>query len=344
MINLAENKNPFYPSPAIKKKAQEVLDNISNYPDYKNVDINRSIAAFFNVPEENAIITNGSMEGMNLLVDILDTNSTTIYTPTFWGYSDAFIRREKKYNKVALKNGMQYDFEQISSDAQKSSLIFLCNPNNPTLSSLDKEDIQKLLLSNPNCNFIVDETMLIFDPEYDKKTISTLVSKCNNLSVICSFSKIFGLAGIRSGALLSNCEVIKAAKQRQIPYGIDTIKQLIIPTALKDKEYLQLSRVAIKQNSRILCDKIESTTGFTTVNSGTNFVLVQANNGFTSTEIDAYLKTKGILIRNAKEAYPDMPGEYIRVSIGTKEENEQLINELDNLVNKRREKREFFER
>lgn len=344
MINLAENKNPFYPSPIIKKKMSEAINRVSEYPDCHNVKVNSCIAKFFNLNYENVVVTNGSMEGMNLLCDVLNNDRTTIYSPTFWGYSDIFKRQKLNYSEVKLRNNMLYDVSQIDRDAQNSTLIFLCNPNNPTLASIKKEDIQTLIERNSQCNFVVDETMLLFDCDYNKKTVNQLIKEYDNLSVICSFSKIFGMAGIRAGAVLSNEKVIKEVVNRQVPYSIDIIKQEILPVALDDREYLQMSRLAITQNRKILAEKLRNFGALDVIEGETDFILVGINNGLTGSEVVEYLQQKGIMIRNMKTSYPQIEGEYLRISVGKKEENEELLFELGTLFSRKKEKNINIER
>lgn len=324
-LDFSENKNPYMPSVKMLNAYIDAIKRIDCYPDYKNIEINNSIAEFFNINKENVTVTNGSLEGINLLPKVIKGNNVTLFVPTFWGYEDALNRCGYKVNIISLVNNLNYDVSKISEVVKQTDLIYLCNPNNPTLSYLKKDCLIELITTNPQCHFIIDETMLLFSSDFDSKTISKLVSFVPNLSVIASFSKIFSLSGIRSGVILSNEKVINSIKKIQIPYCISSIVQEVIPIALSDKAFLDESREKIEKNKELLCSYFKNVGDYEIISGLANFILVKLPKGFSSTKLTNYLIKNNIIIRNIKDFYPSLDGEWIRISVSTENNNKKLI-------------------
>jgi histidinol-phosphate/aromatic aminotransferase/cobyric acid decarboxylase-like protein len=327
-IDFAENKNIYMPSKKVINAYRKSANMIRNYPDYKNTNLNLSIANFFDVPVENVTITSGAMEGIYILSSILPKTKTTIFVPTFWGYEDALIKHNHQINKIALDNGLDYNKEKIMSMAKESSVMFLCNPNNPTLSFLDKEFIIKLIESNPTCAFVIDETMLLFNQDFKNQTLTKYIEKYSNLSVIVSFSKIFGLAGIRSGAILSSSDNIVKAKETIVPYSVGKIVEEIIPIALKDIDYLEKTKKQINKSKLKLCNNLSKLDEHFTISGNTCFILLKLPDKVDATKLTEYLNEKNMIVRNIKDSYPLLSGEWIRISVNKPKENNELVKEI----------------
>ena len=130
-IDFSENRNVFMPNEKMKKSLLQAIKKTFEYPDYKNTKVNNTIANYFDISFDNVSITNGSMEAINLLVNVLRKNDATLFKPTFWGYEDALMRYAYNINSIPLDHKLKYNIDNIESQAQNSDLIFICNPNNP---------------------------------------------------------------------------------------------------------------------------------------------------------------------------------------------------------------------
>ncbi len=327
-LDFSENRNIFMPTHNMKKCLLKILKKVFEYPDYTNKRVNESISYYFDVPYDNLTITNGSMEAINLLLKVLNKNNATIFKPTFWGYEDALIRNNYKINLYNLSENLKYDLETISKKAKETEILFICNPNNPTLDYIDKKNLIDIIDNNPNCHFIIDETMLIFDSDFFDKSLCKNVSKMQNLSVIISFSKFLGIAGLRTGAVFSNRNVIKDIKKTMVPYSFGIIQQEIIPNAFSNKKYLEQTKVLIKKNKDSLCKSLRKI-GCFVIDSNTNFILVKLPFGTDSNKITNFLSNDNIIIRNIKEAYPELDGDWIRISINSKKNNDILVKKIN---------------
>lgn len=324
-IDFLKNTNPFGPS---KKAVSELIKSaqkLNDYPDPKNINLNKDIANFFNVPFENVTIVNGSMEAIYSIPQILKPKTAGLIVPTFWGYEDAIKFNHIKLTKSKMGKDLEYSYDKINELASKSSLLFLCNPNNPTLSYIEKEKISKIIKNNPNCHFVIDETVLIFDYDFNKKTLIDMVCKVKNLSVICSFSKIFSISGLRVGAVISNKKLIDKIKEWKIIFSTNTMTQSIIPVCLNDKSFIKKSRKDIKELVDNFSKDLASVEWLSCRKGLGNFITCEIKNNKTSADLlKEYLKKKGFLIRSLN-SYSELKGEWIRISINTKENNKKLI-------------------
>ena len=327
-LNFAENRNVYMPNKEMEKALQEAIKHIYEYPDYKNIEINKSISKYFNINKENFIITKGSLEGINHLVRIFIKKKISLFEPTFWGFKDSLIRNDVKLiNIESLDNNLNYNLDKLYDASKSSELIYICNPNNPTLSFLDKKDLIKLIAQNPNCHYIIDETMLIFDNNFWEKTLCQEVKNFNNFSVIISLSKFFGIAGIRAGILFSNKEIINQVNKLNVPYNIGIIEQYVLPVALSNKKYANDSIIKIKENREYLINELRKI-GCNIIDGNTNFILVEFPKAYDTNNLAEYLQNKNIYVRNIKEAYPKLIGNWLRISINTIENNKILIKEI----------------
>lgn len=326
-IDFSENRNIFMPNIQMKKSLLRAVKKVFEYPDYKNTAVNGAIANYFDIPCDNVSITNGSMESINLLVKVLEGKNATLFKPTFWGYEDALERYEYNVKSVPLDCELKYNINSINMQAQKTDIMFICNPNNPTLDNIDKNILIKIINNNPNCHFIVDETMLIFDKNFFNKSLVKYVNTADNLSVIVSFSKFLGIAGLRTGAVFSNNELIKKIKKQMVPYSFGIIQQELLPCAFSDKEYLDETRELIKINREQLCEMLKEI-GCHVIDGDSNFILVQLPFGIDSNVVTKFLLEYNIIVRNIKDSYPELTGDWLRISINTKNNNEMLVKKL----------------
>lgn len=332
-IDFSENRNVFMPNEKMKKSLLQAIKKTFEYPDYKNTKVNNTIANYFDISFDNVSITNGSIEAINLLVNVLRKNDATLFKPTFWGYEDALMRYAYNINSIPLDHKLKYNVDNIESQAQNSDLIFICNPNNPTLDFIDKDVLIETIRHNPNCHFIIDETMLIFDEDFFTKSLTKYVVSVNNLSVIISFSKFLGIAGLRTGAVFSNENIIKKIKKQIVPYSLGIIQQELLPCAFSDKDYLSKTRKLIRINKNQLCEDLRNI-GCNIIDGNTNFILVQLPFGIDSNEATKFLMKNNMIVRNIKESYPELTGDWLRISINTKDNNELLVKKLKQSFNK----------
>lgn len=336
-IILCNNLNPFLPNKKIAFKLALNMKLLKEYPSATSNKLAKEISSKLSVPIETTIVTNGSTEAFDYLLRMPNIEKVGVFTPTFWGYESACKRTNRKINKVPLKDNRYYEYDKIDELSKNVDMIFLCNPNNPTLDLLDKERLMSIINQNKNCHFVIDETELVFNADYSERTFINETINYSNLSVITSVSKFFGVPGLRCGFIITNEVNAKEINKIRIPYSINIFSELFILNYFNRFNDLKLIK-KIYKNFNYLTANLESKYIIEIINVNSGFILIKFDSLIDVNELTDYLQTKGIMIRNMKKSYPDFLGECIRVSAGKRKEFRKLFKQIKKFIkNKYRE-------
>lgn len=296
----------------------------NRYPDPLQWKLKDKIAKREGVHADQIFLGNGSDEAIDLLIRIFcEPGSDHIITlpPTYGMYQVSAAISAVEIQEVLLDQAYQPRVEAILEIANANSkLLFLCSPNNPTGNSFSLDKMKKLAASFPGIT-VVDEAYIDFAAQ--ESTVS-LLSSCPRLVVMKTFSKAWGLAGIRLGMAFASPEIIELFNKVKPPYNINQLTQDAALAAMQDeakvKEQINKileERLRMKENLKSL-DYIEQV-----YPSDANFILVRIKN---SVGVYRYLVEQGIIVRDrSKVALCDS---CLRITIGTSEENEQLYKTL----------------
>jgi threonine-phosphate decarboxylase len=218
------------------------------------------------------------------------------------------------------------EFQDIIS---KKNFIFLCNPNNPTGVLIKRKNMLKILESAHNNSAMVflDECFIELVPAGDESFVSYL-KEFDNLFILRSLTKSFGLAGLRIGYGLGNKNMIEILQKIKIPWNVSGIAQKSSIKALSDKSHLSNTLNIIKKESKFLIYSISKIQGFTCYNSDTNFILVKSK--IKSNQIKKKLLKQNILVRDCS-TFRGLDDTFIRIAIRTHKENLKLVEALKRL-------------
>ena len=210
-IDFSINYSPFRISNKILNDIKINTKTLSMYPSYHSNAIVESLADFLNLKKENVIISNGSTEIFFLIPQVFKFDRALLLSPSFWEYEFTISLNNIKKDFLVLPNSDDFKFnrKEFEKKIKKVDCIYICNPNNPTSTYIEKDILTSLIKKYKNKMFIVDETYLLFFENYDKKTLNRLVTKCENLIVVSSLSKIFGIGGINKTRMFISEEKIR---------------------------------------------------------------------------------------------------------------------------------------
>lgn len=310
-VFLDTNENPF--------------GTFNRYPDSTQKKLKNKLAAFKNIAPNQIAIGNGSDELIDLIIKIFcepKKDSILMMNPSFAMYGFYAAINENKVIKLDLDQNFEIikdDFIKITNDLQLK-IFFLCSPNNPTGNSI--EDIE-FYVQNFRGIVVVDEAYIEFS---DKKSSIELLDKYPNLIVLQTFSKAWGLAGARVGTAYASKEIITLINTVKAPYNINSLSQELVIQALdKQNEFHQNVKEILSERVRLKqeLENIECIAKVFSTNS--NFFLIEFKDVEKVYEI--LLKQE---ILTSKRA-PQIPN-CIRINIGNKEENNQLITALKNIT------------
>ena len=219
------------------------------------------------------------------------------------------------------------NIDSFISMIPKNGCVFVCNPNNPTGNILSKKQLTNIIsAAKKKSSFVfVDECFIELVPESNQSVIN-LVKKYDNLFVLRSLTKSFGLAGIRIGYGLGSKTIIDILKKIKIPWSVNALAQEAGVMAIKNKSHLEKSKSIIKKESNFLKKKIAEIPGFECHESSTNFILIKTK--YDSTKLQKTLLKHKILIRDCKN-FRGLDNHYIRIAIKSHKDNLKLVTAME---------------
>lgn len=329
-LDFSINYGPFRIPNFILKKFQITPQTISFYPHQHAKNIVLSLANFLKVKYENLIISNGSTEIFFLLPQILKFKRATIITPSFWEYETTLSLNKVKitFFKLLPRNNFLLSKKEFEKSIKKSDCIYICNPNNPTSTYINKTLLLNLIKKFKDKLFIIDETYLLFFKDYKSKTLNNEATKINNLIVVSSLSKIFSIGGIRIGFCIASKKNISFIKRFKNPYSLNIFAESILPYLIKNTKYVNKTREFISIEKIRVYEKIKKISWLKPFKPEANFILARIENKKISPrKLIKYLLEHNIKIRECSR-FGGLSNKYIRLSIKTKRENNILINSL----------------
>jgi len=327
-IKLASNENPIGPSPMA---VQAILDNISKlnrYPDGSSYYLKEKLSEMFGLPIEKIITGNGSNELIELTIRaFLSPEDEVVQAfPTFLVYEKVVNGAGGELISVDLK-----DFKISLDDIKeaitpKTKIIFINNPNNPTGTGISKQEMMDFIKS------VSDDIILVLDEAYiefssDKVAKGTdFLNERDRLIVMRTFSKLYGLAGLRVGYGFSSAEIVDYINRIRQPFNSNLLAQAAAIAALGDNEFVTETLNLVKDGLKYLYKSLDDM-GLKYLPTETNFFLIKVPTG--GKNIYQRMLREGVIIRSM-ESYG--LGEYIRINVGLPEENERFIKSLKKVI------------
>ena len=329
-IKINQNENPFDAPPEIKQETLRRLEKRkwSRYPDFIPVSLQERLADFSSWQKDGVIAGNGSNELIQalLMVTIGEGKRVLISEPTFALYRQVTTVLGGDLTSVPLTKDFQFDVESLAREIEqtKPDVVILCSPNNPTGCVLSAEDLRRLLSIAPGL-VVIDEAY----HEFAQRSAVPLLNEFDRLVVLRTFSKAMALAALRVGYLLASPELVTEIRKAVLPYNLNAFSQTAAEVAidLYEAELLPLVRAIISERDRLF-EELKKIQGLSPIKSDANFMIAKATVG--PKQIFEELIKKDILVRDVS-SYP-MLSEYFRISVGTPEENDLLVEALKTIV------------
>ncbi len=331
IIKLASNENPLGPSQKAIDAIKDYANKVNIYPDPAARNIRMALAEENGVAFENVLVGNGGEELITLIVNatVGVGDEVVMASPSFALYEIATSRQGGIPIKIPMKEGFVYDLDaMLEAVNEKTKLVCICNPNNPTGTMISKEELDRFVESCPtDVLILIDEAYFEYAKEFDyyPNGIDYLKDR-SNIVVLRTFSKVSGLAGIRCGYIFSDKENIEYISKCKGVFNANMISQVAALGALEDKEHIK-NTVALNSAMLDRLMRYFDKKGFEYVRSGTNFIFVNIKSD--SRKVFVELQKRGVIIR---------PGflwgydHWIRVSTGTTRQIEIFIEALDDIL------------
>lgn len=329
VIKLASNENPWGPSPLALEAMHNALVEIHRYPDANAYDLKNALAESFGLTREHFLFGNGSEEIVRMIAEAFFRPGEEVLmgVPTFPLYETSARILGAIPVEIPLKDGY-YPLEgMLEKISPKTRAIYICNPNNPSGTELTEEEIREFVAKVP------EHIILIFDEAYfefskSRFSATALLDENRPILIMRTFSKAFGLAGIRIGFVIGQPELLNALNQVRDPFNVNSVAFAGALAAWKDEVYLAEIISKNAEERQYITESLEGL-GAKVWPSGTNFVMAFIDYAGENLTFD--LLRKGIIVRPGK-AY-GYPGA-LRISVGTREENAKMLKALAELLGK----------
>lgn len=300
--------------------------NYNRYPDPLQLDLKDAISKIKGVPIENTFLGNGSDEAIDLLFRAFcnpGKDNVIVLPPTYGMYEVSANINDIEIRKVSLLPNFQLDMEKIAETIdQNTKLIFICSPNNPTGNSINREDIETIL-TNFKGIVVVDEAYINYARQ---KTFIQELTEYANLVILQTFSKAWGLAALRLGMAFSSRKVIDVLNKIKPPYNINQATQDLAFEALKNiTQVNDWIKESVAERERLSIELNDLKTVTKVYPSDANFILVEVTD---PTKIYNTLVDQGIIVRDRSKV--TLCEGCLRITVGTKEENDKLLSILKN--------------
>lgn len=334
ILDFSSSVNPLGASWKVLDTIKESLGLISRYPDSNSVALRQAIAQHYKgLSEDNVVVGNGSTELIYLFTDAFLQRGDTalIGTPTFGEYERAVRRAGKKVKYTPLGKGFRLEPKRfISNIDEKTKIVFLCNPNNPTSLLAKTESLIEIVEKALTKDALVflDEDFLEFIEKSAELSLIGRVKEFPNLFVLRSFTKLYGLTGLRVGYGVASKEIIEILLNIKIPWNLNCLGQIAAIAALSDEEHLRKSLALVKEEKAFLLKELAQFKMLKVYPPDANFFLIDIRNcGFTARQLKEKLLSYGVLIRDCS-SFVGLDEYYIRVAVKKHHENVKLIEAL----------------
>ena len=331
-IKLASNENPWGPSPRAVKAIAGMLGSLHRYPDGASYALTQAVARWIGAQADEIVLGNGSNEVIEFLIKAFVATGDAVITshPSFLMYQK-FVQVRGGDNIVIPLREMRHDLAAIAAAVtDRTRLIFIDNPNNPTGTLIEREAFDSFLRGLPQSVIVVvDEAYVDFVEPARRIDILGYINRPEGIPAVVSlrtFSKAFGLAGLRVGFGVMHRQVADLLHRVRQPFNINLVAQAGALAALDDVEHYEHTLRATREGMAWLHRELEAL-GCRPYPSHTNFFLIDVRGD--ATRLFEAMLYKGVIVRSMKAyGYPD----FIRITVGTDEENRRFVAALAECV------------
>lgn len=330
IIDFSSNVNPLgFPS-SVKNVIKKNISLLSVYPDPNSSKLKNDLERYIGISKRQIVVGNGATEIIyNFCKAFIRKNNRVIMPiPTFGEY-EAAVRLQGAHLSYLKTMDLNEQISDLQDAITKNNYIFLCNPNNPTGTLVTRKNMLKILETAYDKSALVflDECFIELVPESNESLISNL-KEFDNLFILRSLTKSFGLAGLRIGYGLGNKKIIDVLTRIKIPWNVNALAQKAASAALSSKSHLYKTRKLIKNELAFLTSSISKIKNFSCYPSSTNFILLESK--IDSKTIQKKLIKKKLLVRDCS-TFRGLDNKFIRIAVRTHKENVKLVKALEEI-------------
>jgi len=332
IVKLASNENPYGCSPKVQKAVSDIVVNMALYPDDSMLKLKNALQNRFEIKEENLIIGSGSDQVIEFLMHAkANSNSKILINSVTFAMYEIYAKHVGA--EIIRTQAQEHDLDEFYElyKAQKPDIIFLCTPNNPTGDAINAADMFDFISKIDNDTLVVVDGAYMeyaaFKESAKKVQPKDLIEKFENVIYLGTFSKAYGLGGMRVGYGISSSKIIKELYKLRPPFNITTLSLEAASVAVEDEEFVN-NCIADCFDEMKRYEEFAKSEKIDIIESYTNFVTLCLNNNHKSSKIADNLLKRGMIVR-------DLSGygmNALRVTVGTKEQNSRFFELMKELI------------
>lgn len=328
-IKLDANESPYDMPDVIKAEVSRIFsDNsgINLYPDTDSTELRKALSRKWGIDKDMFVVGNGSDQIIQILTNTFIGKGDKVVCPSpsfsMYGLSAEINGGETVEYKMKEENDFEFDVNEFIELCLKNNpkVIYICNPNNPTGGFIPVESVRKVVEACQNSIVVVDEAY----NEFVNASCVGLLKYFKNIVILRTFSKAFGLAGVRCGYSMASLEVSGFFNRVRPPYNLNSLTQKVCTITLKYQDLIDEYISKINLNRDWLYENLLKINGIKVNKTYANFILVKIEN---ASLVSQRLLDEGILVRNYGSS--SALGNFLRISVGNREQNEALIKSLN---------------
>ena len=331
VVKLASNENPIGTSPAVQKVIIENAAKAHLYPDDSMYELKNALASKFDVKDENIIIGAGSDQVLEFISRaVLDEHSSVLMSAVTFAMYEIYAKQMGAKVLRTMSYEHKYDEFMEAYEMRKPKIVYICTPNNPTGDATSREEVLKIICAiNDDTVVVVDAAYMEYASAKDKKYAITPndIKEFPNVIYLGTFSKAYGLGGMRVGYGIAQKELIKELYKMRPPFNISSLSLAAAIEACKDEHFVNesiiLHQVQIKRY-----ETFANENGFKYIESYTNFITYLFPENLNATKISDALLERGIIIRNLTSYGMNA----IRITIGTQKQNNSFFKNFREVI------------
>ncbi|WP_456324322.1 histidinol-phosphate transaminase [Desulfonauticus submarinus] len=332
IIKMASNENPLGVSPCVLQVLNKCSAYSFRYPQSGNLSLRKELANFLKVPEKNIMVGNGSDEIIDILIRLLvdpEKDEILTFKPCFSIYKTQAKLQKIRIKQVPLNDDFSFNLDKLSQGiTPNTKLIFITNPDNPSGYAVKKDILKEFIENLPQgCFLVLDEAYVDFtDPLEDYSFINEFLLY-PQVIFLRTFSKLFGLAGLRLGYAVANEDIADYFWRIRLPFSVNILAEKAGIAALKDSFFYSKTREVVLQGREYLSSALKKM-GCEVFPSQANFILFKPP--YEANELFNLLLQRGIIIRTLRSYGLN---DFLRVSVGTEDENNFFLQVLKEILN-----------
>lgn len=326
ILDFSSNVNPLGFPASIKNNMSKSHALFSVYPDSDSTQLRNKLEKYTTVPKDQITVGNGATEIIyNFCNAFLKGRNALVPIPTFGEYESAARLNGASVCHFKTMN-LNRDIDNFLDNIGKNQCVFVCNPNNPTGSLTSQKNMLRILeTAHDNYSLVIVDECFIELCSKPGESIVPKLHKYENLFVLRSLTKSFGLAGLRVGYGLGSKKMVEILNKIKIPWNVSGIAQDAAVKALSNRYHLEKTRRLVEKERNFLKNSIKSGK-FQCYDSDANFILIKSK--INSRKLQKKLLEKNILIRDCS-SFKGLGDKFIRIAVRTHRENQKLVKELD---------------